>query len=117
MVNSANPTALSDAVSNGYLNVFIIQRTERRAYAVTASNFSLVPSLQTDLEARNTQPNAASAWDGNLYVADLGGYIYEYSGVPQRQVGGNAGGSSFNMFQMFMLNEMMGKEFTYDNRP
>ena len=112
VVSGSNPTSLSDAASSGYQNIFIIQQNERRAYAVRSSNFQLVSALQTDLDSRNTAPWAASADGGTLYVADRGGFIYPYTGVPVAGASRGPGyGFGLSIVQMFFTNELLGREF------
>ena len=112
VVSESDPTALSDAASGGYEYIFIIQQSERRVYAIDATDASIVSSLQTDLDSRNTGPRAASIYDGSLYVADTGGYIYRYSGVPQRPTStGTSTGGGISILAMMHLNAMLGKEF------
>ena len=112
LVSGSSPSALSDLASSGYQNIFIIQQNERRAYAVRASNLQLVPALQTDLDSRNTAPWAASADGGTLYVADRGGFIYPYTGVPVAGASRGPGyGIGLSIIQMFFTNELLGREF------
>ena len=106
----ANPTSLSDmAESNGVL--FIIQQNQRIAYATNLDDqtHALIPDLQTTLNTDNTSPFGASGGDDNLYIADRGGYVYVYSGVPPyrpRSTGGG-GGPNVGVFQVMVTNGFM----------
>lgn len=110
VVSESDPTALSDAASGGYQYIFIIQQTERRAYAIVAHNALIESNLQTDLDSRNTGPRAASIYEGDLYVADTGGYIYRYSGVPQRPVSTGSGGG-LSILGIMSLSAMLQRDF------
>ena len=113
VVNTSSPTALGDATTNGYRNIFILQHNEHKLYAVRASNFETVAALETELDSRNTIPRAIAAHGENLYVADRGGYIYKYTGVPTKPdtVASTGSSSGFGIFQMVLQNELLGREF------
>ena len=113
VINNANPTALSDAASNGIENILIIQQRQRIIYGIKASDATIISDLQTDLEVRNTQGYAASIDGQYLYVADRGGFSYKYSGVPTEKAPVPSGGGSGGMFTIFHLahiNAMYGRD-------
>ena len=118
VINNANPTSLSDAASNGYQNILVIQHNQDRVYGIRASDATIVSNLQTDLEARNTDPFGASAYGNHLYVADLGGYVYTYSGVPQRVISASSpdGGAILTAFGLYSLNAFAAKDFNQPRR-
>ena len=116
LVSESNPTALSDATaSRGH--IFIIQQNQRIAYA-TNMDFEINAELQTPLEARNTAPWAASAHEGTLYVADRGGFIYAYTGIPAPPPPstGGSGGSGFTIFQAMLTNAIMSRNLNRRER-
>lgn len=118
IINNANPTSLSDAASNGYQNILIVQHNQDIVYGIKASDATIVSNLQTDLEARNTDPFGASAYGNYLYIADLGGFVYTYSGVPQRVISAsNAdGGAILTAFGLYSLNAFAAREFNQPRR-
>lgn len=71
------PSSLSDGDALRD-SLFIVQQNERRIYAVDLDTFDVDQPLTVDLHTSNTAPWAASAIDGSVFVADRGGYIYEY---------------------------------------
>ena len=114
---SANPTSLSDfAESNGIL--FIIQQNQRIAYATDLDDAShqLISDLQTTLDSRNTSPFGASGGQNNLYVADRGGYVYVYSGVPVPRVPSTGGGGGFGIFSAAITEAIMSRNMNRRNR-
>lgn len=116
VVSESDPTSLSDAASNGIQNIFIIQQNEHRAYAVNAENFQIISNLQTDLDSQNTAPWAASAHGDTLYVADRGGYVYRYTGVPDTRVSTAKKGTGLGLIQALSLNAMLGRNMRRDDR-
>ena len=83
LLAEASPGVLSDMTEiNGIL--FIIQQREFRAYATRLSDdtHALISNLQTNFDTRNNSPWAATGRNNTLYVADRGGYLYSYTGVP-----------------------------------
>ena len=111
VINNVNPTALSDAASGGYRFIFIVQQNENKVYAIEAINATIISSLETNLDSRNTGGRAASVYDGDLYIADTGGYIYRYSGVPIRPEASTGRGGGISILSMMHLNAMLGRDF------
>ena len=113
---NVNPTALSDATAIGGFLIAIYQ-TQRIAYGVTLPDFADAPAIQTNLEARNTNPFGASAFDGTLYVYDRSNpdAIFTYTGIPGVTPSTPAGGPSYgiglSIIQMFFTNELLGREW------
>ena len=108
---ASNPTSLSDmAESNGIL--FICQQNTRILYATDLDDTShqLISDLQTSLDTRNTSPWGLSGGENNVYVADRGGYVYIYSGVPVQSQSTRSGGGAPGIMQMMVLNEMLRRD-------
>ena len=111
VINNVNPTALSDAASGGYQYILIIQQNENKVYGIVANSALIESSLETNLDSRNTGARAASVYDGNLYVADTSGYIYRYSGVPERPVSTGGGGGGASILAIMSLSAMLERDF------
>ena len=120
VINNANPTALSDAASNGIENILIIQQRQSIVYGIKASDATIVSNLQTDLDSRNTEGYAASIDGQYLYVADRGAYIYKYSGVPEEEskspTSGGGSGGMFTIFHLAQINAMYGRDLRNKRR-
>ena len=109
VVNSANPSTVSDAASNGYLNTLILQNNQNRVYGIQQHAGVIIPDLQTDLDSRNTNALGAAVTDDILHVAD-NGWIYRYSGVPTRPAStGTSKGGGF--FAMYAFSTFSGRDF------
>lgn len=86
VLGAAQPDRLSDlAAVNNIL--YIIQQSSRIIYAtdLTDSTHALISTLQETLNTDNTAPWATTIHDESIYVADRGGYLYEYTGVPSME--------------------------------
>ena len=83
LLAEASPGVLSDMVEINEI-LFIIQQREFRAYAtrLSDSTHALISNLQTNLNTNNNSPWACTGRNNTLYVADRGGYLYSYTGVP-----------------------------------
>ena len=110
-LNQASPTSLSDTGSPGETNLLIVQQNERKVYVVSVSNFNVDTSETADLQAQNTSPFGVSATQEHLYVADRGGYIYQYSGIePPKPPASTPGQGAPGIMQFMVLNEMLGRD-------
>lgn len=117
VINSPNPSALSDAASNGIGYILIIQHQEDRVYGINAANATIVSNLQTDLEATNTDPFGASAFGNTLFIADRNDHVYEYSGVPTELPStGGGGGGIFAIISLMQFNGFLSRDFNQPRR-
>ena len=114
------PAAIADMTeSNGIL--FITHPRYSRLFATNLDDTShqLISDLETTLDSRNTQGWGLSGGDNNVYVADRGGYIYVYSGVPvptpPRQPG-SGGGFNFSVFSSLIAAGAMQRNLNERNR-
>lgn len=81
VVDNADITTLSDAASDGSNVLYILHQGQNRVYAVDTANFREISSQRTDLDSRNTGPFGLSIASDTAYVADTGGFIYNYEGA------------------------------------